>query len=198
MRCKRFAVRIVYRLSTGVEQRTRCPRCGRRINSDTMTFCCAPSRHSRDREGEFNLTLLPRHSHMNTRNWIFGIVLLGAALGQAALGQKLHRVAEPEFFPACTQFSPVPSGKGWHGEEGPLTEPVMRATVDEILAHGFTGLESPVRRPLAEARFILGYAQSRGMIVVHHTGPLELFGRDRPYLRHELLLSASRRWIWQL
>ena len=145
-----------------------------------MTFRCAPSRHSRDREGEFNLTLLPRHSHMNTRNWIFGIVLLGAALGQAALGQKLHRVAEPEFFPACTQFSPVPSGKGWHGEEGPLTEPVMRATVDEILAHGFTGLESPVRRPLAEARVILGYAQSRGMIVVHHTGPLELFGRDRP------------------
>ena len=107
-------------------------------------------------------------------------MLLGAALSQVALGQTSPRVAQPELFPACTQFAPVPSGKGWHGEEGPLTESVMRATVDEILGHGFYGLESPVRRPPAEAKFILDYAQSRGMIVVHHTGPLELFGRDQP------------------
>jgi hypothetical protein len=116
---------------------------------------------------------------MNRRNSILGIVLL-VALGQVAQGQTPQRIAKPDSFPAFTQFSPVRPGKGWHGEEGPLAEATMRATVDEILAHGFTGLESPVRRPPGEARFILDYAQSRGMMVVHHTGPLELFERDRP------------------
>ena len=32
------------------------------------------------------------------------------------------QVPKPTGFPAVTQFSPVPSGKGWKGEEGPLSE----------------------------------------------------------------------------
>ena len=31
-----------------------------------------------------------------------------------------------DFFPVTTQFSPVPSGKGWKGEEGPLSEEMLR------------------------------------------------------------------------
>jgi len=86
----------------------------------------------------------------------------------------------PEFFPVCTQFSPVPSGKGWTGQQGALSEDVLRETVDDIIGHGFTGLEADTHRPEAEAAFILKYAQGRGMFITHHAGSLELFGRDAP------------------
>lgn len=83
-------------------------------------------------------------------------------------------------FPVATQFSPVPSGQGWHGEEGPLTEQVMRDTVDNIIAHGFTGLESDPHRSEEENRFLLDYARARGMFLTAHLGALEGFGREAP------------------
>ncbi len=85
---------------------------------------------------------------MKAQNWLIALVLFEVALGQAVQGQNSpRRVAPVESFPAFTQFSPVPSGKGWKGEKGPLTDQVLRETVDEIRAHGFTGLASPVPRP---------------------------------------------------
>ncbi len=84
------------------------------------------------------------------------------------------------FFPAATQFSPVPSGNGWKGEPGPLAPEVAEATIENMIAHGFTGIEGPTRRPPEEERLILEYAQSRGMFVTWHTGALEGFGRDTP------------------
>ena len=110
----------------------------------------------------------------------FLCILVGVACGAVAdetapaLGDGLG------FFPAAVQFSPVPSGKGWHGEEGPLSEEVLRDTVDNIIAHGFTGLESGTHRPEAEEAFILNYARSRGMFITVHVGALEGFGRDAP------------------
>jgi hypothetical protein len=107
-------------------------------------------------------------------------VLVGVACGAvaeepaAALGDDL------DFFPVATQFSPVPSGKGWHGEEGSLSEEVLRDTVDNIIAHGFTGLEANTHRPEPEQTFILDYARSRGMFITAHVGALEGFGRDAP------------------
>lgn len=88
--------------------------------------------------------------------------------------------AAPDFFPVVTQFSPVPSGQGWRGEEGPLSEAVLRDTIDNMLAHGVTGIEAPTHRPSEEEAFILAYAQSKGMIVSYHAGALEGFGRDKP------------------
>ena len=85
-----------------------------------------------------------------------------------------------DFFPVTTQFSPVPSGKGWKGEEGPLSEEVLRETVDNIIEHGFTGIEANARRPGEEGTFILTYAQSRGMIVTSHAGSFEGFSRTSP------------------
>ncbi|MDY0167463.1 MAG: hypothetical protein RBS80_13020 [Thermoguttaceae bacterium] len=117
---------------------------------------------------------------MKVRHSILGMLLLHVVFCHATLAEGPWLVDHLDFFPACTQFSPVPAGAGWDGKDGPLSEEVMRATIDEILARGFTGLESPVRRPSEEAKFILDYAQSRGMIVVHHAGALELFGRDQP------------------
>jgi hypothetical protein len=84
------------------------------------------------------------------------------------------------FYPVTTQFSPVPSGKGWRGEEGPLAPEVLRDTVDNIIAHGFTGIEAHTGRPPEEEAYILAYAQSRGMFITAHTGALELFGRETP------------------
>lgn len=85
-----------------------------------------------------------------------------------------------EFFPVAVQFSPVPSGKGWKGEEGPLSEEVIRDTIDNILDHGVTGLEGPTHRPPEEETYILEYAQSRGMFITWHAGAIENFGRDDP------------------
>jgi hypothetical protein len=87
---------------------------------------------------------------------------------------------EIDFFPLVTQFGPVPSGKGWRVEKEPLSEEKLRDTIDNILAHGFTGIETGVNRPNSEKAFILNYAQSREMILTHHAGALELFGRDKP------------------
>lgn len=101
--------------------------------------------------------------------------ILACCLCISALGtQDLSSV------PVCTQFSPVPSGLGWHGEEGPLSETVIKETIDNIIAHGFTGIEAPTHRPPDEDRIILSYAQSKGMFVSIHLGAYELFGRDAP------------------
>ena len=90
------------------------------------------------------------------------------------------QLAKPDCFPAVTQFSPVPSGKGWKGEEGPLSEETLRDTIDNIREHGFTGIEAPTKRPAEEEAFILKYAQSKGMLITYHAGALELFGRTAP------------------
>jgi hypothetical protein len=90
------------------------------------------------------------------------------------------QTAKPSFFPAVTQFSPVPSGEGWKGEEGPLSEEVLRATIDNIRAHGFTGIEAPTHRSAEEEAIILNYAESKGMIVSYHAGSLEGFERTAP------------------
>ena len=72
--------------------------------------------------------------------------------------EGVYQMIEPDCFPIVTQFSPVPSGKGWNGEEGPLSEEILRDTVDNIREHGFTGIEAPTHRPAEEEAFILEYA----------------------------------------
>ena len=87
---------------------------------------------------------------------------------------------EPDYFPVATQFSPVPSGKGWKGEEGALSEEVLCDTIDNIYDHGFRGIEFPTHRSSEEEAIILKYAVSKGMFITYHAGALELFGRDKP------------------
>ena len=87
---------------------------------------------------------------------------------------------KPDGFPVATQFSPVPAGEGWKGEEGSLSGEVLRATIDNILAHGFTGIEAPTHRPAEEEAILLQYAASKGMFVTHNAGALEGFERTSP------------------
>lgn len=117
------------------------------------------------------------------------LTALVLALGHTAEGlepQKTPPVRELpsarrlDFFPVTTQFSPVPSGKGWKGQGGAIAVQEIRDTVDNMLAHGFTGMEMPTHRPKAEEAVLLEHAQSRGMIVTYHLGSLERFGRETP------------------
>ena len=84
------------------------------------------------------------------------------------------------FFPAVTQFSPVPAGPGWHGEDGPLSEEILRATVDNLWEHGFRGIMVPTHRPATEEAVILAHAGSKGMIFTWEVGALERFWRTEP------------------
>ncbi|MCU0962279.1 MAG: hypothetical protein MUF48_19450 [Pirellulaceae bacterium] len=106
--------------------------------------------------------------------WYVWVVLLaaGGRAGSAAEGI--------DFFPAVTQFSPVPAGSGWHGEDGPLSEEILRATVDNLWDHGFRGIMVPTHRPAGEEAVILAHARSKGMIFTWEVGALELFGRTEP------------------
>lgn len=56
--------------------------------------------------------------------------------------------------------------------------------VEEIIEHGFTGLEFPLHVPRAESAEVLKYAQSRGMYVTYDStfqrGGVENFGRNAP------------------
>lgn len=108
------------------------------------------------------------------------VMVLAIAVVIAAVDVIAEESVPPAFFPVVTQFSPVPSGPGWRGEEGPLDAAVLRDTVDNIREHGFTGLEMPTHRPPEEEAVILEYAKSRGMIISYHAGALEGFDRTAP------------------
>ena len=103
--------------------------------------------------------------------------------GEATATETIHIAERPTgkgFFPVVCQFSPVPSGKGWHGEEGSIDADTLRDTIDNILAHGFTGIEWNMHLPEAETDVLRNYAQAKGMVITHHLGALEMFGRDNP------------------
>ena len=101
-------------------------------------------------------------------------------LALAALGNAQAPAGEIEFFPVVTQFSPVPSGPGWRGEEGPLSAETLRATVDNLWDHGVRGIMIPTHRPAEEEAIILAHARSKGMVFTWEAGALEIFGRTDP------------------
>ena len=81
-------------------------------------------------------------------------------------------------FPACIQFSPVPSGKGWKGEKPPLSAAVREDTLRNLIEHGFSVLYYPVGGiSEAEGQEVLAAAEALGMKVNYMTGGFELFDR---------------------
>ena len=150
----------------------------------------------RDRAGTIRKTLAPAFPTEGRATW--KVDLAGLELGPHTIEIRpvdeqgrsdlataslsfhvLQRPKELDFFPACVQFSPVPSGKGWKGQTGPLSEEVMRDTVDNIRLHGFTGLYAAAM-PKEERVFVWNYAQSRGMIITYNVWGQELFDRTEP------------------
>jgi hypothetical protein len=56
----------------------------------------------------------------------------------------------------------------------------LQDTIDNLRAHGFTGLMHPLPLPEAESKLVLDYAQTNGMVITRLTGGFEGFGRDAP------------------
>ncbi len=111
-----------------------------------------------------------------------GAYRLRADHGGERVEETLYIAERPKgknFFPVVCQFTAVPSGKGWHGEDGPIDTQTLRDTIDNIIEHGFTGIDWNMRRPEAEEAFLRNYAQMRGMVITEHAGLLEMFARDR-------------------
>jgi len=98
----------------------------------------------------------------------------------------LQRPHDLDFLPVCTRFTPVPSGRGWRGESGPLSAQILRDTIDNLLDHGITALEAVghgfggSNLSQEQAALVMNYAQARGMVITYHTGALEIFGRNAP------------------
>ena len=85
-------------------------------------------------------------------------------------------------FPACTQFSQVPSGEGWSKEELPLSDKVLQETIQNISEHGFNLLTifNYSKNSVEEEQQtrMLKYAQAEGMKFDYLSGGFEIFNRD--------------------
>jgi len=83
-------------------------------------------------------------------------------------------------FPAAVQFTPVPSGKGWRDEELPLSDELMKETMHNIIAHGFTHIASGEFSKSGANEHVLNYAQQIGMKVDWTSNGVQLFKRNDP------------------
>lgn len=95
-------------------------------------------------------------------------------------GAESDEVQAAGYFPVCVQLSPLPSGKGWKSGSGPLDKQTLRDSIDNLLEHGVTGIETRVRLPEPDQDYLRQYAVERGMFLVAHAGAIEGFGRDDP------------------
>lgn len=87
-------------------------------------------------------------------------------------------------YPVTMQISPVPGVPGWAGTPEAQAKPALRATIDQMLAHGFTGLEYPFHLTPELDRYVLAYARSRNIYITYNRtfekGGVENFGRIEP------------------
>ena len=106
--------------------------------------------------------------------------VLGALVGLGAERAAGASALVPDnAFPACIQFSPVPSGKGWKGEKPPLSAGVREDTLRNLIEHGFSVLYYPVGGLSdTEGQEVLAAAEALGMKVNYMTGGFELFDRE--------------------
>lgn len=110
-------------------------------------------------------------------------ILSGSSHGQSSQGDSLPRVP-PHAFPVCTQFSPVPAGKGWRDQDTPLNDALIHETIHEIIQHGFSvlsvsGLTGEAEKDEAAMKQ-LRYAEARGMKINYMAHGAELFWREYP------------------
>jgi hypothetical protein len=87
---------------------------------------------------------------------------------------------KPGSFPVSVQFTPVPSGKGWHDEVPPLTDAVMEETIHNILLHGCTHLATGAFSNGGANEKVLEYAQKLGMKIDWTSNGVQLFKRNDP------------------
>jgi len=84
-------------------------------------------------------------------------------------------------FPVSVQYSPVPSGEGWHSADEQVTEEMMQATIQNFISHGVSHISSHAfSGNNAKETAMLNYAQEQGMMVDCLTGGIEGFHRVTP------------------
>jgi len=109
------------------------------------------------------------------RTTFFHTIALLAAIC-SGISVKAQTVSEKNF-PFAVQFSPLPSGKGWHGEKVPLSDELMKESVQNLIEHGVTHLATG---SFSGKSALLDYAQDQGMMIDCMSGGLELFHRENP------------------
>ncbi len=83
-------------------------------------------------------------------------------------------------FPVSVQFTPVPSGNGWHHEVPPLTDRIIEETVHNIILHGCTNLAIGAFGNGGANEKVLEYARQLGMSVDLTSNGVQLFKRNDP------------------
>jgi len=103
------------------------------------------------------------------------------------LGQQRYefQVVEPassfKGFPVSVQFTPLPFEGVAMAQSLPESQQAQRRLLDNMIDHGVTTLYTPTGLPHENARDIEGYAQSKGLTILHwFERPAELFNRDEP------------------
>jgi len=90
----------------------------------------------------------------------------------------------PEVFPVTVQWSRLPNRPALTKNTAEFSTNELRAMIDDIIGHGFTGLEFPLHLPATATAEALKYAQSRGMYITYNRtfekGGVENFGRNAP------------------
>ncbi|WP_346700713.1 hypothetical protein [uncultured Alistipes sp.] len=84
------------------------------------------------------------------------------------------------YFPVAVQFTPVPSGNGWHDERPPLTDEIMRETVHNIILHGCTHIAAGEFSHGGANPSVFDYAHRLGMKVDYTSNGVQLFRRNAP------------------
>ena len=111
------------------------------------------------------------------------IILFFIPFWNHCLGQSDSiRLLNGNIFPVCTQFSKVPSGKGWSTEEKPLSDKVLQETVQNIVDHGFNLLTiyDYSRNSVEDEQQsrMIEYARAAGMEFSYLSHGFEIFNRD--------------------
>jgi len=94
------------------------------------------------------------------------------------------QVSARKIIPITVQVSPLPGQRGWESLAGRAdAKSVLRAAIDEYIAHGFTGLEYPMHLPPELEQYCLEYARSRAMFLTYNYTfaaghGVEIFGRE--------------------
>ncbi|HUZ46884.1 MAG TPA: hypothetical protein VMW54_09625 [Terriglobia bacterium] len=87
-------------------------------------------------------------------------------------------------FPVTVQWSRLPNRPALTKNTAEFSTNELRAMIDDIIGHGFTGLEFPLHLPANATAEALKYAQSRGMYITYNRtfekGGVENFVRNAP------------------
>ena len=97
---------------------------------------------------------------------------------QNNLDATIPRVPKSHF-PISVQFTPVPSGNGWHNERPPLSKDVIRENIHNIILHGCTNICAGSYSNRGGS-YVLDYAQSLGMQIDYTTHGVQIFKRNEP------------------